>query len=351
MALGDLVNLTDIFGNQYLRAIVIFAAVTILLRIFLALVIRIFTKLSSRTKTDLDDLLINKASIPLTIISGIIGLQLGLYELQLSENFSIILDRIIYSVYVILFGYIAYAILDLFLVRVWDIFLRKSRIRLDKSLTSIIHGFLRIVFIGLAILYLLDLWGIEIGPLLAGLGIAGLAVALALQPTLANVFSGLSLIMDKSIKVGDLVYLDANTKGIIDKIGVRSTRIKTFDNEWIIIPNTKLAESQIQNVALPEPKSRVVIPFSVAYGSDIEKVKKIVMKEILTIKNLEKDPEPMVRFLEMADSALLFKAYFYVDTYDNRFGAIDEANTKIYNTLRKNKIEIPFPQMDVHLKK
>lgn len=159
------------------------------------------------------------------------------------------------------------------------------------------------------------------------------------------------MILDKSVRTGDLVYLDSNAKGTVEKIGLRSTKIRTFDNELIIVPNNKLAESQIQNVALPEPKSRVVIPFSVAYGSNVEKVKKIVMTEIKSIKNIVKDPEPMVRFLEMGDSSLNFKAYFYVDSYENRFSSIDEANTKIYNALNKNKISIPFPQLDVNLKK
>ena len=125
----------------------------------------------------------------------------------------------------------------------------------------------------------------------------------------------------------------------------------TFDNEIIIVPNGKLAESNIHNIAKPEPKSRVVIPFGVAYGSDIEKVRKIVMEEIKKIIGFIDDPEPVVRFIEMANSSLNFKAYFFVDSFEKRFNAIDEANTKIYNALNKAKISIPFPQVDVHLKK
>ena len=145
--------------------------------------------------------------------------------------------------------------------------------------------------------------------------------------------------------------MENNVKGKIEKIGLRSTKIRTFDNEWIIIPNTKLAESQIQNVALPEPKSRVVIPFGVAYGTNIEKVKKIIMKEIKSIKNAVDNPEPSIRFDEMGNSSLNFKAYFHVSSFEHRWESIDEANTKIYNALNKAGIEIPFPQMDVHLKK
>ena len=168
---------------------------------------------------------------------------------------------------------------------------------------------------------------------------------------LSNIFGGVSIILDKSVNVGDLVNLDDGTSGKISKIGIRATKVQTFDNEMIIVPNSKLANSNIKNIAQPEPKSRVVIPFGVAYGTDIEKVRKVVMKEIKTVTGFAKEPEPSVRFVEMGDSSLNFKAYFFVESFEQRFNAIDEANTKIYNALSKNKIEIPFPQMDIHVKK
>ena len=177
------------------------------------------------------------------------------------------------------------------------------------------------------------------------------AIAFAMQESLSNIFGGISIILDKSIRIGDLITLDDKTTGKILKIGLRSTRIKTFDNEAIIIPNSKLANGNIHNIAQPEPKLRVVIPFGVAYGSDINKVKRLVLLEIKKVKHFVDDPEPSVKFLEMADSSLNFKAFFFVDSFENRFGAIDEANTRIYNALNKAKIEIPFPQVDVHLKK
>ncbi len=193
--------------------------------------------------------------------------------------------------------------------------------------------------------------GVEIIPVLGALGVAGLAVALALQPVLSNIFSGISLIMDKSVRVGDWIILDDKTSGVIEKIGIRSTRVKTFDNDVIIIPNTKFADSLIRNASLPEPQIRKVVTFSVAYGSDVEKVKKIVISELKKISWIVPEPEPKVRFVEMGESSLNFKAFFYIDSFENGYASIDEANTRIYNALRKSGITIPFPQLDVHLKK
>ncbi len=338
-------------ANQYIRAIIIFAVLLIILRVAASILERILLKLVKKTKTELDDIIIQKSSKPITIILFFISLAIAVNELTITENLLKNINAFIYSGIAIFVGYLIYVLIDIVVFDAWKKIAEKAKIGVGESLASLIHGVLKIILFVLVFLYLLDLWGVEITPLLAGLGIAGLAIALALQPILSNIFSGISMIMDKSVRVGDLVYLDPETKGKIKKIGLRSTKIRTFDNELIIVPNSKLAESKIQNIALPEPKTRVVIPFSVAYGSDVDKVKEIVMKEIKTIKNFCKEPEPVVRFREMGESSLNFKAYFYVESFEDRFAAIDEANTKIYNALNKNKISIPFPQMDVHMKK
>ena len=272
-------------------------------------------------------------------------------ELTLSETLVYIVSGILYSLLVVFATYLIYVIIDILFVTGLKRLAAKTKTDIDDTIISLFHTLVMAALIIISALYILDLWGVQIGPLLAGLGIAGLAVALALQPILSNIFSGASVVLDRSIRVGDLIYLGADVRGRIEKIGLRSTKIKTFDNEFIIIPNNTLASSNIQNVALPEPKSRASVPFGVAYGVDPDKVKDIVMKELKKIKGVVNDPEPVIRFSEMADSSLNFTAYFHVDSFENRAGAVDEANTRIYNALTKNKIEIPFPQMDVHVKK
>jgi MscS family membrane protein len=350
MGIGELLKLDQFIANEYLRALVVLVAFILIIRIILSVFLRAIIKLTSKTKTDIDDILIKSASGPLTVIAFLLGLKFSLDELGYSEAFSLNVSRIIFSGIVISFAYLIFALIDGVLIRALKKVSDKTKSDIDDTLTHLISGVLKFALIILAMLYILDLWGIEVLPILGALGVAGIAVALALQPTLSNIFSGVSIILDKSVRVDDLVYLDDKTKGKILKIGLRSTKIRTFDNELIIVPNSKLADSTIQNVALPEPESRAVVPFSVAYGSDIEKVKKIVVKEIKTIEHVEKEPEPLVRFIEMGESSLNFKAYYFVDSFENRFGTIDEANTKIYNALNKAGISIPFPQMDVHIK-
>jgi small-conductance mechanosensitive channel len=339
-------------SNDLLRASVLFMGFFIILRLGFALFKNVFLKISKRTKSDLDDILIEKLNWPANVFILLISLAVGFSQPEfLSVGVLEIINKILISLGVLTIAVLIYTSFDIIISRLWGNVSRIAKVNVDNSLTDILHTIMRIVFIALAIVYILEIWGVEIGPLLAGLGIAGLAVALALQPTLSNIFSGIAMILDKTIKVGDLVYLDSQTKGTIEKVGIRSTRIRTFDNELLILPNSKLADSMIQNVALPEKKSRATVPFGVAYGSDIDKVKKLVLAEIGKIKHVLDDPKPTVRFLEMANSSLNFKVYYYVASYENRFGTIDEANTRIYNALNKAGIEIPFPQMDVHIKK
>ena len=342
-------GLENYVPNPYIRSLLILLIVFSVLRILMVFVEKIFLRLTSKTKTDIDDKFIAKASKPITVWVLLIGIRFAVEEIPLTESVSRVFENIITSLIIINLAFIVYYFIDIVLF----VALKKSMGKSSsarESLMSLLHSIIKVLLFALTLLYILSLWGIEIGPFLAALGIAGLAVALALQPALANIFSGVSLILDKTLKVGDLIYLDTDTKGKVLHVGLRSTKILTFDNELIIVPNSKVADSKIQNVAEPEPKTRVVIPFGVAYGSNVSKVKKIVITELNKIENFIANPEPIVRFTEMANSSLNFKAYFYVDSFENKWKAIDEANTLIYNALNKNKISIPFPQLDINIK-
>ncbi|MEK6927318.1 MAG: mechanosensitive ion channel family protein [Nanoarchaeota archaeon] len=343
--------LEEFISNQYLRALAVLVGTLLIFRFALFIFFLIAQKAASKTKTNLDDLLINKSRWPLTFWLFFISLRISLEQLVLSDPLSLILSKSISTLIILNLAYVLFLVLDIIIFNATKKFITKTKTQIDDGLVSIIQNTLKIALIVISILYILDFWGVQVGPFLAGLGIAGLAIALALQPILSNIFSGVSMILDKTVRVGDLVYIDADTKGVIESVGFRSTKIRTFDNELIIIPNTKLAESKIQNVSLPEPKSRVVIPFSVAYGSNIEKVKKLILREVSSISKVCKSPEPVVRFIEMAESSLNFKLYFFVSHYDDRWPSIDEANTKIYNALNKNKIEIPYPHLDINIRK
>lgn len=337
--------------NAYLRALIYLAIWFIILKISVFIIEKVVMVLTRKTKTNLDDLIIEKINRPLTLIVLFIGLKISMDELPLSELILGNMHTIANSIIGIIVIYIIYTVFNLIFGRTWRKLAKRAKTKPNDAMIQLTSGALKVLLIILGAIYILGIWGVEIGPLLTGLGIGGIAIAFALQSSLSNVFSGISIILDKSINVGDLVNLDGGASGKIVKIGLRATQVQTYDNEIIIVPNSKLADGYIHNVAQPEPKTRIVVPFGVAYGSDIDKVKKIILKEIKKVRYLCNAPVPSIKFVEMGDSSLNFKVYFFVETFDVKLSALDDANTRIYNALNKAKIEIPFPQMDINLKK
>jgi len=336
--------------NVYLGALIYFGIYLVVIGILAFVLKKIFLKITLKTKTDLDDLLVQKLNKPILVLLFLTGLRFSLERISVEGSLDTLFG-IVSSFIVIGVIYFLYVIFDLSFSRAWIRLAKKTKRKPNDALIQLTNISLKIVLVILGLIYILNLWGVEVAPLLAGVGIGGIAIAFALQNSLGNIFGGISIILDKSIRVGDFLTLENGTSGKVTQVGLRSTKILTRDNESLIVPNSKLSESIIHNVAMPEPKSRVIVPFSVAYGSDIEQVKKIVMNEIKKIEWFVGDPAPFVRFIEMGDSSLKFKTYFFVSSFDVKLDATDEANTRIYNALNKAGIEIPFPHMDVRLKK
>jgi len=343
----------ELFANPWLNAIALFVAFVIIAKLFLWLIQVITVKVVSRTKTDIDDQIVKRTNKPLTFILVLIGARLISNTLVLTPNVikygNLTIDTLIYACVV----QIVAALVDIFISNWGKKWSSRTKSKIDDQIIVLLNRASAIVIWIVGILWIMSMWGVEITPLIASMGIAGLAIAFALQTTLGNVFGGISLILDKNIAVGDVIDVsgDGMQKGEVLDIGLRSTKIRTFDNETIIVPNGSLSESTFKNVTQPNPGLRVVIPFGVEYGAKIDEVKRIVLKEIGKIPGLDPEKDPFVKFLEMGDSSLNFKAYFHIVDYTEKLTALDLANTLIYDALNKAKIEIPYPQMDVHVKK
>lgn len=349
--------LENYITNEYLRAGVIFFGLFLILRIALFIIQRIVIKITSKTKTDIDDILVAKSSKPLTFISLLISLLFAIREITFPApikegalSTEMIVLKIIYTLLAISIGYLIFVIINISLIRVWKKLSERTESDIDDTIGQLVYEVLRIALIVIIAIYILNIWGVEIGPFLAGLGIAGLAVALALQPMLSNIFSGVAIIIDGTFKVGDVIKLQSGEMGTVFKIGLRTTRIKTFDNELLIIPNSNIANSLVQNFYQPNLSAKVNVEFGVEYGVDPEYIKKIVIEEIEKIKFRNKDEDAKVLFTNMADSALTFKVMFWVDDMSKKWPAHQEAMTRIYRRLYSEKIGIPYPQTTVWLR-
>lgn len=342
--------LTVIQQNKYAYSLTLLVVFYLLSQLVVLASRKITAQLAKKTKTNIDDLIVKKTSKPVSLILLFIGVRLAFLPLGLREDIVEAIGNIISSIIILIITYIAIVVFDIFIDNWSKRLAEKTKSAVDNELIPLFHRFSRVFISVVGVLFVLTAWSIQIGPLLTSLGIAGIAIAFALQSTLGNIFGGMSLILDKNIKVGDKIKLDSETMGTVADVGLRSTKIRTWDNELVTIPNGKLADSKILNFMQPEPSVRVVVDFAVEYGSDISKVRKVVLEAIGKTQHMLEEPEPKVMLVEMADFALKFKTLFWVENFDVKFDAKALATEEIYNVLTKAGIGIPFPTRTVYLK-
>lgn len=220
--------------------------------------------------------------------------------------------------------------------------------------TGLIHGIIKGIVIIIGCLVILNMLGISITPLITALGVGGLAVALALQDTLANLFSGIHILLEKSVRIGDFIKLESGQEGYVEDITWRTTRVRMLPNNTVIIPNNLLAKSIVTNYYLPEKRLSLLITVSVSYSCDPSRVEAILLdvaKESLgEIPGLLGDPAPFVRFIPgFGESSLGFTLICQVQEFVDQFLVRHELHKRIFERFRIEDIEIPFPQRTVHI--
>ena len=217
----------------------------------------------------------------------------------------------------------------------------------DLTVKKFLENFIKIALYCVLVVSVVAIVGIPLASIVAVLGSAGLAIGLALQGALGNIAGGIMLVIFKPFTIGD--YVDAaGCSGTVDSINLFYTVIKTVDNKRVTIPNSNITGANITNYSC-EDKRRVDIAFTVAYGSDMAKVKTIILDVINKNELALKDPEPFVRISNHLDSAVEITTRTWCNSADywTVFFDITEGVNKAF---AENNVEIPFPQMDVHVK-
>ncbi|NOZ81548.1 MAG: mechanosensitive ion channel family protein [Candidatus Micrarchaeota archaeon] len=338
--------------TEYLNYIIALSYVigaVLLAKFFVSIVIeRYLLRLTKKTRTHIDDLVVSTIRWPVYYGIIIIGLYHAL-KLVL-PGYSSLIDLGLKAI-LILFGTWLLIKFSDFVIKAYALrVMGKKRIKVEEDVIALIQRLAKIFIVIIGAIIILDEAGIEVTPLLAGMGIAGLAIALALQDTLSNFFSGIYLIFDKPFKVGDRIQLNGEFGEIID-VGLRSVRIRRLDNTLVTIPNSELAKSRIVNLSAPDLRMRIKLPIGVAYGSDVQKVKKVLLKILRNTQGVLQEPEPKVRFKEFGDFSLNFEMVFWIDDIRNRWDIVDAINCKIDKEFKKAGIEIPFPVRTVYLRR
>jgi MscS family membrane protein len=296
-----------------------------------------------RTATALDDELVVAVERPVAYLLFLVGAVAAVHRLPAPALWIARLDTLLIAVAIVLVA--------LTLLRVYAIVLSWYT---NRSLVSAGDGLaaefaplfskLGNMFITLvALITLLQHFGVNVASLVVSLGVGSLAIGLAAQDTLSNMFAGFTLMLDRPFRIGDRIKLATGEVGDVESIGMRATRIRTLDETILIVPNSLLVKDRLVNQTRPARHITSRIEVAVAYGSDLAEVKRILAEAALQSPHVDRTHAPAVLVTRFADHAIIFLVAFWALDYAEQGLATSEVHEEIYRRLAEARIEIPFP--------
>lgn len=315
------------------------------------------TVIAKKTKTELDDMIIDALKNPLGYFILLQGFYAAILFLQLPEKisrFDITVSDIVHSIYILVLSFIVlYFIFKL--IDILAYFLhreaKKSKSTLDDLLVPLVIRSLRILVLTLGILFILENFGYDITSLLAGLGLGGLAFALAAQDTVSNLFGSITVFSDKSFQLGDWISI-GDIEGTVEDIGFRSTRIRRFDQALVTVPNSQFIKGGVINYSARK-KRRIEFYLGVTYSTSVNKMKIVMeeIKKIITEDNRFDHSFFMVKFTDFGAFSLNIYIYCFTNTtiWDEFLTIREDLNLKIMLMLEQQNVEIAFPSQTLYL--
>jgi small-conductance mechanosensitive channel len=315
--------------------------------IFEKVVLRKLKKIAEKTTWKGDEIVISALRGKTFFWFVIAGIYLAILNIPIKEDIFNILQKILLVIIVgsvtIVFARIAVGFVKSYAGRAKGV----------SPLTSLFSNLVNILILATGILIILQSLGISITPMLTAFGVGGLAVALALQDTLSNLFSGLHIIISKQVALGDYVKLDTGQAGYVIDIAWRNTTIRAISNNMIVVPNSKLASAIITNYCQPEKEMSVLIQVGVSYDSDLEKVEKVtieVAREVMEeIPGGISEFAPSIRYHTFGDFSINFSVILRTGEFLNQYLIKHEFIKKLHKRYQKEGIKIPFPITTVYM--
>lgn len=339
------------FESRLAMALLIIFSSIVIATIVDLLFKRVFLYYASKTKFEFDDLIVTTLRKPLYLTVIITGMFFSLHYTDLTTNYVFILDGIGLTVLFIIWIIALMKINKILFENVFPHLTRRTETQIDDELLPLLKGIVNVLIVFIGILAILNvIWGINVTPLFASAGIAGIAVAFAAQDSISQLFGGISIYFDQPFKRGDRIELESGEVGIVHEVGIRTTRILNLYNNMIIIPNSIIANSKVINYTSPESIMVVKMTMGVAYGSDVEKVRKVLADIIQNIDLVLDDPAAVVRLENYGESSIDFALYMWIKSPSDKIKLIDIVNSSINEDFAKEGIEIPFPTRTLIIK-
>ncbi|MEW8229979.1 MAG: mechanosensitive ion channel family protein [Candidatus Thiodiazotropha endolucinida] len=344
--------LITLFGNHpWLKGLIVLLVFIVLAKVVEWIVMPLIRKLTSHTSTHIDDLIVQYLRSPLFWTLVLIGVVASSSMMGIDESVRSTLVSFVLSVLILLWM--------LFAVRISKLLLSEASRRAKPNAMvrpqtlPLFTNIAAITIIVFAVYFIFQSWHVDMTAWLASAGIAGIAIGFAAKDTLANLFSGVFIMADSPYKIGDYVVLDdgGGIRGKVTHIGIRSTRLLTRDDVEVTIPNSIMGNSKVVNESGgPHVKYRIRVAVGVAYGSDIDQVRDVLMSVARESETVCDQPEPRVRFRAFGASSLDFELLCWVDNPELRGRVLDALNSAVYKRFLVEGIEIPFAKQDLYIK-
>jgi len=316
------------------------------------LVFSILKKIARRTATPYDEIYLDSIRPYLRWLFGLIILYVAVARLQfLSPQFKQWLGQIIYVMVVGVVVIGLWKLVDIFTLWYHDkVKDQDERSGKDAALLLVERAIRALLFL-VGLIIILDSLGFNISGLLTAIGIGGLALSLAAQDTIANMISGVIILIDQPFRAGDRIEIqELNTWGDVVSIGLRSTRIRTLDNRLVIVPNSSISNNQVVNYTFPDPRYRIQTEIGVAYGTDLRQVRDVITKALVGVEGVIPDKPVDVLFMEFGDSEMSLRVRWWIESYVDARRSTDRVNEAIYTALDQAGIDSPYPIMTVQIK-
>jgi len=331
-----------------LLVLLVLAATIVTARLVNWVLARVILRWARRTKTELDEHVVELLRQPVQVSIVLAGLGLVAPLVGLPAHVLWITSAALWTVAILVWTAFALRFIPLLLEALshWE---ERYRVVQPRTL-ALFQNLSTVLLAGLGIYFLFLAWRIDVTAWLASAGIIGIAVGFAAKDTLANLFSGVFILADAPYKVGDFINLDTGERGQVTQVGLRSTRLLTRDDVEITIPNAVIANAKIVNESGgPWQKERIRIKVGVAYGSDLQAVRQVLLEAATVHPAVCAEPAPRVRFRAFGDSGLDHELLCWIDEPVLRGRVTDALNTAVYDKLNAAGIEIPYPKRDVYL--
>jgi MscS family membrane protein len=346
--------LDETLTNPWYRQALIVGLAILAVILLWGVVFPILGRLAQRTRSTLDDRILGR--LKPTVFTSVVLLVL---EFSLSDLLALlvtdptrqqfVLRGVVGTLLVLIWGR---AILDMGAMLFEKLSRRTDTVKwIQPQTLPLIKFVFKVIVISAQAYLILATWNVNLTSWLASAGVVGIAVGFAAKDTLANFISGIFILVDSPYEVGQYIVIDGVTRGEVTDIGMRSTRILTRDNVEVTVPNAVIGNAKIINESSgPSPLMRVRVKCSVAYGSDVDQVREILLKCCEGVPHVTLERAPTVRLINLGDSGVEFEVRAFTDEPEFRGMVIDTLNTRIYQRLQEAGVQIPFPQQDIRIK-